>query len=178
MFHTAVIFAATAHVEQLRKGTSLPYIIHPMEVAQILSGIDTSEEVLIAGVLHDVLEDTDVSYSDIQNAFGDKIAMIVESCSNSHTASWKERKLRTINKIATTGVNVALVLSADKLSNLRSIVYDLSVSGEIVWQRFSATKDDVIWYYTELGKAISQRNEIPVKIKAEYAELVKKLQES
>lgn len=175
MIHTAIIYATIAHNGQKRKGTELPYIIHPLEVMQILSTITTSEDVIIAGVLHDVIEDTRISLDDINKTFGNRVAQLVKACTVSKESTWENRKQSIINKLFHVQTETALVLCADKLSNLRSIIYDLSIENESIWQRFSASKEKVIWYYKELGNAINQRDDLPIHIKQEYNSLLKKL---
>ena len=178
MIHSSIIFATEAHNGQLRKGTQLPYIILPMEVAQILSYINASQEAIIAGILHDTLEDTNVTYQELSFRFGDAVASIVRECSNTYSGSWRVRKQHTVTKLATTqSQDIALVLCADKISNLRSIVYDFKVVGEAVWRRFSAPKEDVLWYYGQLEKVITDNPKFPVYLVKEYTSLYQNLQE-
>lgn len=177
MIHASIMFAAAAHNKQFRKGTELPYIIHPLEVAQILSYIHASQEVIVAGILHDTLEDTQVTYQDLIHHFGETIASLVFECSNTCNGSWRTRKQHTITKLeATKNQNVALVLCADKLSNLRSIVHDVSTIGSDTWARFSAPREDVLWYYGQLGKVIAHRHELPPDFTKEYITLYRELQ--
>lgn len=175
MLHSAIIFAATAHNTQLRKGTNLPYIIHPMEVLQILSTVTSNEEILVAGVLHDVLEDTEVSFSELSHTFGSKVAFLVEACSNTHQGNWHQRKASNIIKMQNTNSEIAIILCADKISNLRSIVFDFNAFGDLIWNRFSARKEDIIWYYNMLGKAIENRRELPLNFRDEYTTLLSTL---
>ena len=177
MIHTSIIFATEAHGKQLRKGTQLPYIIHPLEVAQILSYIHSPQEVIVAGILHDTLEDTLVTYQELVDHFGKNIASLVFECSNKCDGPWRTRKQYTITKLETTqNQKVALILCADKISNLRSITYDVSTTGPDVWKRFSAPKEDVLWYYEQLGKVIARRHDLPPDFIQEYTALYQKLQ--
>ena len=179
MIHTSIIFATTAHNKQLRKGTQLPYIIHPLEVAQILSYVHASQEVIAAGILHDTLEDTKVTYQELTYHFGETIASLVLECTNTCDGPWRIRKQHTITKLETTkNQNVALILCADKISNLRSIVHDVNTIGQDVWNRFSASKEDVFWYYKQLGKVIAHRPGLPTDFIQEYATLYLNLQDA
>lgn len=179
MIHRSIIFAAEAHKRQLRKGTQLPYIIHPMEVAQILSYLHAPEEVIIAGILHDVLEDTEVTYQDLAYQFGDNVASLVSECTNTNCGPWRVRKQHTVTKLQTTkNQDVALILCADKISNLRSIVYDVNVVNQEIWKRFSASKEDVLWYYGQLCKVIADKPEIPTDLVQECTVLFHNLQET
>lgn len=177
MIHKSIIFAAEAHNGQLRKGTKLPYIIHPMEVAQILSYQNASEEIIVAGILHDVLEDTDVTYQDLVHQFGEYIATLVSECSSDNCNSWRTRKQHTLDKIhSSDNQDVVLIMCADKISNLRSIVYDVQRGSQEVWERFSAPKNDVLWYYDQLFKEISNKPGLPIVLVREYAMLYLQLQ--
>ena len=179
MIHKSIIFAAEAHNGQLRKGTQLPYIIHPMEVAQILSYIHAPEEVIIAGILHDVLEDTAVTYQDLADQFGDNVATLVSKCTNVCSGPWRVRKQHIVTKLQTTkNQNAALILCADKISNLRSIVYDVKNVKQAIWGRFSAPKEDVLWYYGQLDKVITVKPGLPTYLVQEYATLFNDLQET
>lgn len=176
MIHNSIIFAAEAHNGQFRKGTQLPYIIHPLEVAQILSSVQASQEVVAAGILHDTLEDTKVSYQDLACCFGDYVASLVLACSNLCDGPWQARKQHTVSKLERTqNIDVALILCADKLSNLRSIVYDAEIDRNGIWKRFSAPKEDVLWYYAKLEKAIINKPGLPAVLVQEYVALRKKL---
>ena len=177
MIHDSIIFAAEAHNGQFRKGTKLPYIIHPMEVAQILSSVQASQEVVAAGILHDTLEDTKVSYHDLTCRFGNVVASLVLECSNLCDGSWRARKQHTVTTLARTqDENVALILCADKLSNLRSIIYDAEIDKNSIWERFSAPKEDVLWYYAQLERAVINKPALPPLLVREYVALHQKLQ--
>jgi len=178
MIHSSIIFAAEAHQGQHRKGTQLPYIIHPMEVAQILSYVHAPQETIAAGILHDTLEDTTVTYQELVNHFGDSIASLVLECTNTTSGPWQVRKQYTVMKLGTTqNQNVAFILCADKISNLRSIVYDIKAVKQEIWKRFSAPPKDVLWYYEQLGKAIASRSDLPACFVREYNALYQSLQE-
>ena len=92
----AIIFAAERHANQLRKGTALPYILHPLETLQILSNMQADRNVQIAGVLHDVLEDTDTTAEEIASLFGEDVAALVSHHSEDKSKSWAERKTTAI----------------------------------------------------------------------------------
>ena len=99
LIHKAIEFAAIRHKDQKRKGTELPYIVHPMEVMQILTENGCDEIVIVAGILHDTIEDTETTYDDILENFGKEIADIVASESEDKSKSWKERKQTTIDRL-------------------------------------------------------------------------------
>ncbi len=152
--HNAIIFATMKHKEQKRKGTDIPYIVHPMEVMQILTSMNCENDVIIAGILHDTLEDTDTSAVEIKNNFGDKVLKIVQTESEDKSKTWKERKQHTIDCLKTESKETKLVCLADKLSNLRSIYVDFLNVGNKLWERFNASKENIKWYYESIADAL------------------------
>lgn len=167
--HNAIIFATKAHQYQVRKGTEIPYISHPMEVMQILTENCCSVDVIIAGILHDTLEDTNVSENNIANLFGQKVLNIVKEETEDKSKTWVERKGNTIKHIKNAAKNVQLVCCADKLANIKSIYADKLDVGEKVFERFSApNKEYVKWYYTEIVKSLTKINEYKMKKELEF----------
>ncbi|GHV79358.1 hypothetical protein AGMMS49944_11490 [Spirochaetia bacterium] len=166
--HNAITFAAKKHDGQKRKGTDIPYIVHPLEVMQILTENECEKEVIIAGILHDTLEDTDTKPEEISRLFGDQILSIVEAESEDKSKSWKERKQSTIDHLAGISFESVLVCCADKLSNLRSMYVDLQDSGDKLWERFNAGKDDIKWYYTSMVKEMSFLADYKMFVELEY----------
>lgn len=154
--HNAIIFAVMKHKEQQRKGTDIPYIVHPMEVMQILTSMNCATDVIIAGILHDTLEDTDTKPDEIKNLFGDNVFKIVQTESEDKSKSWKERKQHTIDCLKTDTRETKLVCLADKLSNLRSIYVDFMNTGNKVWERFNAPKESIKWYYESIADALEE----------------------
>lgn len=161
-FHEAICFAGKRHAGQVRKGSSVPYLVHPMEVMGILMENGCSEDVIIAGILHDVIEDTcddndvirNIVREGIRTRFGDTVLAIVNSESEDKSKSWQERKQATIDGIPTDSLDTQMVCCADKLSNILTIQADLAKVGERVWTRFSAPKERVAWYYTSIVDAL------------------------
>jgi len=149
--HEAINFAANAHKRQVRKGTDDPYITHPFEVAQILTNAHCSEEMIIAGLLHDTVEDAGITISQIEDIFGQRVAQLVAASSEDKSKPWEERKSHTIEELSQTKDTELLLLAcADKLSNLRSLNADFDRVGEAVWQRFKRGKSQQAWYYSEV----------------------------
>lgn len=171
--HNAIIFASVKHQNQKRKGTEIPYIVHPMEVMQILTENRCSENVIIAGILHDTLEDTDTRPEEIEKEFGKDILAIVQSESEDKSKTWKERKQHTIDCLKTDSLETKLVCCADKLSNIRSMYADLQICGAELWKRFNAPKESLAWYYRSIVKSLSELD--GYKMYGEYKELVEKV---
>jgi (p)ppGpp synthase/HD superfamily hydrolase len=160
MIFDAVEYAARAHRDHFRKGTKIPYIIHPISVAKILIEYDCLEEVIIAGLLHDTIEDTAVTLEDIHRSFGEKVASLVKAVSEPDKSdTWENRKRHTIEYLKTAPMDVLLLSCADKLDNIRSIKEDYERFGESVWKRFRRAKDSQEWYYSALADLFMGRAE-------------------
>lgn len=169
--HNAIIFAADMHRKQLRKGTNIPYIVHPMEVMQILTENNCSTDVIVAGILHDVLEDTSTTQEQVSEMFGEHVLSLVKSETQSSVGSWKDRRYAAILKIKDDSKEAQMVCCADKLSNIKSIYADMLKIGEKVFERFNAPKEDVKWYYQSMANALNKIDDY--KMKQEYIEFVR-----
>lgn len=151
----AIEVAAIAHRHQVRKGTDIPYITHPFAVGLMLARAGCADEIVAAGILHDTVEDTDLTLEDLHHDFGEKVAAIVAGCSEpSKSHSWEERKRHTIEHIRTASWEVRAVSCADKLHNLRSIAHGHNTLGEDVWTRFKRGRADQAWYYRNMADAL------------------------
>lgn len=175
MLSRAVAFAKKAHEGQFRKGTSRPYIVHPMEVMDIVSTMTGDEEIRCAAVLHDTIEDCQwVTKELLANLFGDRVASLVALESEDKTKSWEERKGATIMRLRSAEREIQMIGLADKLSNMRDIDRDYPVCGEQLWQRFRMKSRSAIgWYYRGIRDALSS-SLAGEKAYEEYCELVKK----
>ncbi len=154
----ALIFAARAHDGQQRKGTDIPYITHPVAMAMRLLSMDCMENVVIAALLHDTVEDTAITLDDISQAFGDDVSALVAAASepDHHTARWEIRKQHTIDFLRTAPLPVKLLSCADKLHNLRSIARDYAQIGDKVWERFARGREKQAWYYRALAQSLPE----------------------
>lgn len=151
----AIVFAACAHDNQKRKGDFLPYIIHPYTVAMILYEQGCGDDVVIAGLLHDTVEDTDTTLTEIENEFGKHVAEIVHGCTEADkSAPWEERKKSMIQIIRNSSHEVKWVTCADKLHNLRTLVNNYEQHGEKIWSRFSRGFKEQKWYATSLLESL------------------------
>ena len=171
--HNAIIFAAQMHKNQLRKGTDLPYIIHPMEVMQILTENGCNEDLIIAGILHDVLEDTDATPEIVENLFGSKVLSLVTSETQDINKPWKKRRQEALLKIKQESRDAQLVFCADKLSNIKSIYADKQAIGNDVFKRFSAPLSDIKWYYQNMVLSLDKIDDY--KMKHEFKTFVDKV---
>ena len=154
-FEDAFVYAVHCHGGQLRKGTSIPYINHLMSVAAIVGENGGTEDEVIAALLHDAPEDQggEVRLEDIRGRFGAVVAEIVDGCSDTFEdpkPPFRERKEAYLKRIRNKPAHVRLISAADKLANARSILADLRVLGDRLFERFNGGKDGTLWYYREL----------------------------
>ena len=180
-FNHAIEFAVNAHSGYTRKGTGSPYIVHPMEVAAIVSTMTLDDDILAAAVLHDVVEDAGVSIGTIYKFFGPRVAELVASESEDKRPdlpkceTWKIRKEETIAHLKETKDSaVKMITLADKLSNLRATYQSYLRIGDAVWNQFNEKDKNLHgWYYSEILQALSDLSDFPVW--QEYRWYVKKL---
>ena len=158
----AIIFAVKAHAGTERRGKGFPYIVHPMEAVEIVSTMTTDQELLAAAALHDTVEDTPVTVEQIRAEFGDRIASLVASESDTFEAgvseedSWHSRKQAAIDRLAAASHDAKIVALGDKLSNMRAIARDYSIKGDELWNLFHAkNRADHEWHYRGLAESLS-----------------------
>ncbi|MCR4612095.1 MAG: HD domain-containing protein [Lachnospiraceae bacterium] len=164
----AIIYAGNAHVGRHRKGTHMPYIVHPMETMMITAKLTNDIDTIAAAALHDVVEDTEYTYQDIKLAFGEKIADLVNEESEDKREgqdkelTWRIRKEETIAKTKNKSMEAKKIMLADKLSNLRASRRDYRVTGPKMWDKFNM-KDPAQqkWYYTSVLEALSELCDTP-----------------
>lgn len=153
--HEAIIFAENAHRGQKRKGTDRDYICHPMEVLTlVMKSSPRNADLQIAAVLHDTVEDGDVTLADIRCKFGDAAADYVAFMSEDKTKPWKERKETMIRSLKEASADRMILACADTLANLRSLAADHAVCGEELWTRFNGSKEEIRRYYREKLRAM------------------------
>jgi len=156
-------FACNAHKGDTRKGTAIPYMVHPMDVASLLLKSGAPEVVVIAGFLHDVVEDTDIPLGAIRKMFGEKVAKLVEGASEPETlkkdpdkkGTWRKRKQHTIEFIEGASREARMLSCADKVANLTDMLTERPAKGEAMWAKFNAPKEDQGRYYRGLLKAFA-----------------------
>ena len=181
MVEKAMIFASKAHCGTFRKGTKIPYIVHPMEAGAIAASITDDEEVISAAILHDVLEDTSVSEEEIEKEFGKEVLRLVKGDSEDKREelppeeTWKIRKQETIEYLKNKAdEKEKIVALADKLSNIRAICRDYEKIGYELWNRFNQKdKNEHEWYYKSFAETLSELSETAAY--REYCELTYKI---
>ena len=166
----ALALAVQAHEGQVRKSTTIPYISHPMAVASIALEFGASENQAIAALLHDAIEDGGNKYANIIKAqFGDHVHDLVQGCTDGtpdhsgQKAPWIERKTSYLKHLQEASDEVLLVSCSDKLHNARAIVADLINEGPSVFERFSSSPEQTLWYYRQLATIFNNRKAPPAK---------------
>lgn len=160
----AIVFATRAHSGTYRKGTKIPYIVHPIEAAAIVSTMTDDPDMIAAAVLHDVVEDTDATLEEIRFFFNERIADLVEAESEDKRKdlppqeTWMIRKMETLEFLRNEADRDAKILAlADKLSNMRAIHRDQKSIGDKLWERFNEKrKDKHGWMYRQVAIALSE----------------------
>jgi (p)ppGpp synthase/HD superfamily hydrolase len=166
-FMKAFTYAARLHARQTRKGTNKPYIGHLMSVASIVIAYGGDEEMAIAALLHDVVEDAGGKkrLAEIRRKFGKRVERIVDGCTDAYgepKPPWLERKQRYIGRVAGEPEDTRLVSAADKLSNARDVLEDVRADGDVAFERFQGKKVGTLWYYRTLVKVFRQAGTNPL----------------
>ena len=180
-FLRAFLFAAEKHAGQARKASTIPYIAHLMGVASLVLEAGGDEDLAIAGLLHDVVEDCGgmPRLREVRKQFGPRVAKIVEGCTDSFgdpKPEWMERKKGYLGEVKHADIETRLVSAADKLHNVRTILADYRQDGESIWKRFSGKREGTLWYYRALSDEYRRRN--PNRITRELEIAVAELEQA
>lgn len=175
----AIILAVKAHSGAVRKGTKLPYIVHPVESCAIAASTTDDKEIIAAAVLHDVVEDSVFTKEDLLKEFGERVTNLV--CSDtedkmrdiSADKSWKLRKQATLDLLDKATKEEQIICLADKLSNMRAIYRDYNRLGDKLWERFNQKdKNEHAWYYSGIADRLTLLTDTMAY--KEYVELIRK----
>lgn len=177
-FERALVHATRLHATQTRKGTRIPYVAHLMAVASIVLEEGGDEDEAIAALLHDGPEDQGgrATLDEIRREFGERVADIVEVCSDTFERKkppWRERKERYLAHLREATPSARLVACADKLHNARAILADYRRHGDALWDRFNAGRDEILWYHDQLVRIFRDRG--PHRLAAELERVVDEL---
>jgi len=167
-FVSALQFAHDVHRSQIRKDTTIPYVSHLLSVAGLVLESGGDEDLAIAGLLHDAVEDAEEISGEemsvlIRSKFGNRVADIVDGCSDAKSSPggnkppWRSRKEAYIKHLRSASDDVLRVSIADKVHNARSIATDQDRFGAVVWTRFTSTSEESRWYYTSLRDIYKER---------------------
>jgi (p)ppGpp synthase/HD superfamily hydrolase len=167
-FSAAFALAWRVHGRQMRKKTGIPYMAHVMSVCALGLENGADEDVAIAALLHDAVEDSEdgaATHREIEEQFGGRVARIVVACSDAIAVpgqpkpDWRTRKETYLHHLETDAdADVLLVSACDKVHNANAILTDLRVEGDAVWQRFTVTDPHAqLWYYTTVAGILQRR---------------------
>jgi len=173
-FLQAFVFAAEKHKAQTRKASTIPYIAHLMGVASLVLEAGGGEDLAIAALLHDVVEDCGGApmLKEVSRRFGQRVAKVVDGCTDADIEPkppWRERKEKYIRHLKKADADTRLVSAADKLNNVRSIVSDYRAIGESVWSRFNGGREGTLWYYRTLRDVFLQHKKNRITVDLELA---------
>ena len=166
-FEQALLFATRKHAGQHRKGTAVPYVAHLLGVAGLVLEAGGDEDLAIAALLHDVVEDCGGApmLKKIRRRFGKRVAHVVDGCTDTDLdpkPPWRQRKENYIAHLRTADADTRLVSAADKLHNVRSIVATYREIGDRVWERFHGKRDGTLWYYRTLLDEFQRKKSSPL----------------
>ncbi len=161
-FEQALLFAHRQHAGQTRKGTPTPYISHLLGVAGLVLEAGGDEDLAIAALLHDVVEDCGgiPMLAEVRRRFGERVAHVVEGCTDTYLdpkPPWRRRKQNYVRHLRGADADTHLVSAADKLHNARHILSDYHQDGELIWTRFHGKRGGTLWYYRALLREFRRR---------------------
>ena len=180
-FEQALLFANRKHAGQMRKGTPAPYISHLIGVASLVLEAGGDEDLAIAALLHDVVEDCGGApmLREVRRRFGRRVAHVVEGCTDTDLTPkppWRQRKQDYLLHLRTADADTRLVSAADKLHNVRHILTDFREDGDKIWERFNGKRAGTLWYYRALLKEF--RRTKPNRVVNELARVVRELEKA
>jgi (p)ppGpp synthase/HD superfamily hydrolase len=146
----------------VRKGSDVPYIVHPVHVSVMLLRHGFGEDVVVAGLLHDVVEDQDVPLAEVEAAFGPAVAEMVGALSErkrekGRERPWEARKQEKLDQLRQASLDTVAVKAADTLHNAHSMIRDLRRSGPAFWDNFSRGAAQSLWYYQSVAAIVGER---------------------
>lgn len=177
-FEQALLFATRKHAGQTRKASDVPYIGHLLGVTSLVLEAGGDEDLAIAALLHDVVEDCGgmPMLKEVRKRFGKRVAHIVDGCTDAYEEPkppWYERKTKYLERLRTEDDDVRLVSCADKLHNVGTILRDYRQVGESVWERFRGKRDGTLWYYRALADEFARK---PNRLVDELERVVRELE--
>ncbi len=177
-FLQAFFFAAEKHAGQTRKASTIPYIAHLMGVASLVLEFGGDEDMVIAALLHDVVEDCggEAMLEEVRQRFGNRVAKIVDGCTDAYDIPkppWRPRKEDYLRHLKGADADTRLVSAADKLNNVRSIISDYRSLGESIWARFNGGREGTLWYYRALLREFARK---PNRLVREFEVAVRELE--
>lgn len=181
-FQEALAMATELHLHQLRKGTPIPYVAHLLNVAGLALTHGADEDVAIAALLHDAVEDAGgaPTLARLRERFGDRVADLVAECSDTDESPkppWRERKESYVARLPEASDGALLVSACDKLDNARSTLADYRTMGETLWGRFRGARDGTLWYYRTIIEVYRATGRVPAPLVDELDRVVGDLED-
>ncbi len=168
--------AARAHAGQFCDGTDVPYIAHPMAVGIMLAEAGATSDGVIAGILHEVVEASQVTLEEIAQLFGPLVGSLVEACSETDKSlPWEEQQRKSLLKLPNADRDTWLIVLADKLNHIRSMASDYEINGEDMWKNFERGREEQEWYYRGLVEVLRQNYRFRPCLFFELEKLVKEI---
>lgn len=170
----AIVRATVLHQSQKRKVSGVPYIVHPYSVAFLLAHYVDDEDVIIAGLLHDTLEDIpEYTEAMLREEFGERVCAIVQEVTEDYTQAekedhsirghnWRARKEKYLANLANDSEEALLVATADKIHNMRNALDEYALHGDVVWEKFRRNVENVVWFYGQATLIISAHLDHPL----------------
>lgn len=176
LIHKGMKRAAQLHHGQMRKDKKTPFIIHPFAVGFILSSYTNDENTIVAGFLHDVLEDVEgYTYEEMCKEFSKEIASIVKGVTRGNSTNWEESSKEYLENLASASNESVMVSVADKIHNIASSIDGVQEFGDKFWDNFVAQPKDYIWFYNSVLEIAEDK--LDNKITQELENSIEKLQE-
>lgn len=158
----ATQIAVDAHINHRRKTDDTPYVAHPLAVARILERAGFDDAVVAAAIVHDVLEDTDVTEEELRSALGDEITDMVTAVSEDSSLGWEERKEKYAQDVAQASEGAKAVSVGDKIHNLKSLIDGYEVQGKNIWKKFNRGKEKKLWFENLLLSSLMETWDHPL----------------
>ena len=173
----AIYFATKAHKGQTRKIEDIDMIFHPFTVGMLLQRNNCEEDVVAAGILHDVVEDTKYTFEDIQKEFGENVMKYVYDASEpDKSLEWEERKKHTIEHIKNAPLGSKLIVACDKISNLEDLYEKIKIYGEEKsYSALKKGKELQKWYYCSVYESCIENQDREHPIFKRYKNILEKL---
>jgi (p)ppGpp synthase/HD superfamily hydrolase len=174
LIEKAAKIAVQAHNQQKRKEGDTPFVVHPFMVALKLAKFGFGDAVIAAGLVHDVLEDTEFSEEKLRQDLGDEVLKIVKTVTEDKSLFWEERKQKYLESVRNGPEEAKAVFICDRIHNLESILSAYRLIGAAVWKKFNHEKDERIWFENKALKMLKEAWQHPLV--NEYNKLLSRIQ--
>ena len=174
LIEKAIRIIVTAHANQKRKNDGSPYVVHPLMVAIKLMKYNFSDEVIAAALVHDILEDTDISEQELRDNLGNGVVDLVKMVTNDNFLSWEDKKNKYIETVRNGSEEAKAISIAGKIHNAENFLFTYNQIGSEIWKKFSRGKEKKMWFEEEMLKMFKETWSHPMI--NEYEKLVEQMQ--